>query len=151
MSLSPHDLKAIALVVGEELFRRFEARGINLPLYLQAQKDSWNNPEIEVDAVTELLSVDVLIVDEILLKGKNGAPRPLGDWERRQLDVLVHGRWQAGKITHYATNYRPDQIEAEVTESTFSRIRSGCEFLEVEGADLRNGELIDINKRRGQR
>jgi len=26
MSLSPHDLKAIALVVGEELFRRFEAK-----------------------------------------------------------------------------------------------------------------------------
>jgi len=93
----------------------------------------------------------VIESEEILLKGKNGAPRPLGDWERRQLDVLVHGRWQAGKITHYATNYRPDQIEAEVTESTFSRIRSGCEFLEVEGADLRNGELIDINKRRGQR
>jgi hypothetical protein len=126
-------------------------RYINFPVYLDSKKDSWNNEEVEVSTFSELAAVDVLVVDEILLKNKNGAPRSFSDWERNQFNLLVNSRWEAGKATFFATNYRPDQIENEVPESTWSRIKSTCEFLDVQGADLRNGELIDINKRRGLR
>jgi hypothetical protein len=116
--------------------RKGVGRYVHWPSWLSAKKDSFKS-ENDAEAVAELVAVPVLVVDEILLQGKGGAARSFTDWERAQFDLLVHGRWSAGLPTHFATNYSPDQIEAEVSESTWSRLRSTVHMHHVTGPDLR--------------
>jgi DNA replication protein DnaC len=124
-------------VIARDLART--VRYVHLPSYLDTQKDSWDNPDVEVSCVTELVRADVLLVDEVVLRGKDGRPRDLSKWESKQLDRIAHERWNAAKPTLWATNCTPAQIEAQASESTWSRIRATSEFLEVVGPDLRQG------------
>jgi hypothetical protein len=127
---------ALCRLLARIAVRRGVGRFVHWPSYLASRKDSFKGGDA-VEAVAELVAAPVLVVDEILLQGKGGAARSMTDWERAQFDLLVHGRWSAGQPTHYATNYTPEQIEAEVSESTWSRIRSSSHTLEVTGPDLR--------------
>lgn len=113
-------------------------RYLNLPVYLGTKKDSFaEGAEVEVGALQEYERAEVLLIDEILLKGRSGQLRALSDWERSQLDSLVQARWNAGKPTLFATNYSPREIEQDLSESTWSRIKNSTRALEVSGGDLR--------------
>jgi hypothetical protein len=116
--------------------KRGGARYVHLPSYLDARKGSFGSGA-SVEAVADLAAAPVLVVDEILLQGRNGQARSLTEWERAQFELLLHERALAGYPTHFATNYSPAQIEAEVSESTWSRLRSTVHQHEVTGPDLR--------------
>jgi hypothetical protein len=133
---------ALCRMLARLAVRKGVGRYVHWPSWLAAKKDSFGGGDA-AEAVAELVAARVLVVDEILLQGKRDpktgerALRSMTDWERAQFDLLVHGRWANGLPTHYATNYTPAQIEAEVSESTWSRLRSTVHMHEVTGPDLR--------------
>lgn len=112
-------------------------RYVHFPLYLDARKQEFAGKDVNANCIQELAAFDVLLVDEILFRDRKGRKRSFSDWERHQLDLLVHERYNEGKPTLYATNHNPADIEDEVAESTWSRIRATSTFLEVDGPDLR--------------
>lgn len=126
--------RAMALLLQRESTQR--VRYLHFPAWLDLKKQSFGS-EDQMECASELVAPDVLLVDEILLQGRSGAVRSFTEWERSQFDLMVHNRWLAGKPTLYATNYKPEQVEAEVSESTWSRIRSASLFFEVSGKDMR--------------
>jgi hypothetical protein len=127
--------RALALLIQRESSKR--VRYLHFPSWLDLKKQSFGNEELTMECASELVGPEVLLVDEILLQGKGGTVRSFTEWERSQFDLMVHNRWLSGKPTLYATNYKPEQVEAEVSESTWSRIRSTSMFLEVIGKDMR--------------
>ena len=126
--------RALALLLQRESCLR--VRYLHFPAWLDLKKQSFGSEET-MECASELVGHEVLLVDEILLQGKSGVVRSFTEWERSQFDLMVHNRWLAGKPTLYATNYKPEQVEAELSESTWSRIRSTAAFFEVSGKDLR--------------
>jgi hypothetical protein len=126
--------RALALLLQRESCLR--VRYLHFPAWLDLKKQSFGSEET-MECASELVGPEVLLVDEILLQGKSGVVRSFTEWERSQFDLMVHNRWLAGKPTLYATNYKPEQVEVELSESTWSRIRSTAAFFEVSGKNLR--------------
>ncbi len=98
--------------------------------WLDMTKQSFGDDTVEVEGVSQLKSVDVLVIDEL-------CKRQGSDWAQAQLEVLLHGRYDAGKPTLFATNSSLNQLEDRMSDSTWSRVRGSSQTLEVAGADFR--------------
>jgi DNA replication protein DnaC len=94
-----------------------------------------------------LRSIDVLTIDEL---GKGGRNK---EFEQGILDEIVSVRYNAGRPTLFATNYRPtkaewpsgskeaqpaETLEERVGARIYSRLQELCDFILVDGPDRRS-------------
>ena len=127
---------------------------------LSELKDGYSQGRSEMDIIAPLCEVEVLAIDE-LGKGRGT------DWEMYVLDEILSRRYNAGRVTLFASNYTlgkdttlksqlsggsaqvrtrgprfQDQMVAETLEERvgtriFSRLHEMCELVEVVGEDYR--------------
>jgi DNA replication protein DnaC len=108
-------------------------RYVDFQQWLDIKKQSFGDDHVPEEFVSQLVSVDVLVVDEL-------CKRNLSEWAQGQLEQVIHGRYDAGKPTLYATNCSLRQLEDRLSDSSWSRLRSSGLVLEVQGADMRQQE-----------
>jgi DNA replication protein DnaC len=127
---------------------------------LSELKDGYSQGRSEMDIIEPLCDIEVLAIDE-LGKGRGT------DWEMYVLDEILSRRYNAGRVTLFASNYTlakdttlksqlsagsgqvrtrgprfQDQMVAETLEERvgtriFSRLHEMCELVEVLGEDYR--------------
>ena len=126
---------------------------------LKRLRSGYSRDEPEETLIDPLISVDVLIVDE-LGKGRNTP------WEQTILDTLISHRYNNRKTTIFTTNFtehrhttlgervrnrdRPDEerelrdtLRERVGSRIYSRLREMCDFIVLDGQDRRlEGEVL---------
>lgn len=148
------------------LEKRVPARYVEFFHLLSELKDGYSSGRSEMDLIAPLTEVEVLAIDE-LGKGRGT------DWEMYILDEIISRRYNAGRVTLFASNYTRrrdstlkarltggrgpvrtggrafvDEVVAETLEERvglriFSRLSEMCDLIEVDGVDYRQEAIRD--------
>jgi DNA replication protein DnaC len=115
-------------------------------LLLSDVRNGFSNDVSARQWLEPLRSIDVLTIDEL---GKGGRNK---EFEQGILDEIISVRYNAGRPTLFATNYRPTRLawptsskEAQPSETLeervgariYSRLQEICDFILVDGPDRR--------------
>lgn len=111
----------------------------------------------ETELLAPLVQADVLLIDEV---GKGKA----SDWELGILDALVAGRYNRRKTVVFATNFafgeasprqlkertdfQRESLRDRVGDRVFSRLAEMCEWLPLDGEDLRRAATASARSSR---
>ena len=93
---------------------------------------SWSDKEApsELDVLRHLVSVDLLVIDDIGVQFGTDA-------ERDQLFSVIDGRYREQKPMILTTNLSAAQLQALIGERSFSRLREEGQWIPFEWADWR--------------
>ena len=82
------------------------------------------------DLIDRLIAVDLLQIDDV------GAEKT-SDWVLEELYTIVNGRYENARSIVVTTNLERDELAAQITERTVSRLEEMCEVLPLWGVDAR--------------
>jgi DNA replication protein DnaC len=103
----------------------------SLPRLLNEIRDTHRAERSHVDLLDRLTAVDLLHVDDV------GAERTT-DWVLEELYSIVNARYEDQRSMVITTNIRePDELCAQITERTVSRLIEMCDQLLLDGDDRR--------------
>jgi DNA replication protein DnaC len=93
----------------------------SLPKLLSAIRATYNDDsKISYVAMLDALtSVDLLHIDDVGAAKEN-------EWVLEQLYSIVNGRYEEEKAISLTTNLQPEELEAQITERTVSRLVEMC-------------------------
>jgi DNA replication protein DnaC len=94
-------------------------------------------PGAYVDFLQRLEDVDLLHVDDV------GAERT-SPWVLEQLYAIVNARYEAERSIVITTNLDRDELVAQITERTVSRLEEMCEVIPLFGSDARLRAAPDL-------
>lgn len=149
----------LVAMANELIKRKINVRFTDFFQLLSVLRDGFTHARSELSVLEPLISVDVLIIDE-MGKGRNS------NWEQRVLDQLIMGRYNRNRTIVASTNYRLSEprtsnrqqfnvpldegglsgsesefqvkeLQVLVGERTYSRLVEMTEFVELEGRDFR--------------
>jgi DNA replication protein DnaC len=120
-------------------------------LLLSDIRDGFSRGLSSREWLAPLRSVDVLAIDELGKGGRNV------EFEQGVLDEIISVRYNAGKPTLFATNYRrpgvtwptgaeqdkAETLDQRVGQRIYSRLHELCDFIDVLGNDHRKEEHDD--------
>jgi DNA replication protein DnaC len=136
------------------LERGISSRFVDFGVLLSELRDCYNRGLSEMDILTPLINIDVLLLDD-LGKGRNSK------WELGIIDTLLSARYNAGRTTLITTNYTDnpettlrersrgrggsegeelltrDTLYERVGDRIYSRLQEMCTFFYVRGSDYR--------------
>ena len=144
----------LASLAKEIAFLGFSVKFVDFFQLISEIKACYSDHQSEQILLNPLLTVDVLIIDE-LGKGRNT------DYEKTILDQLIMGRYNQNKTIVASTNYIINQqekrqeepsssfelnssehLEQRVGSRIYSRLREMNYFVKITGEDLRRKEDI---------
>jgi DNA replication protein DnaC len=102
----------------------------SLPRLLNEIRDTHRSERSHVDLLDRLTAVDLLHVDDV------GAERTT-DWVLEELYSIVNARYEDERSMVITTNLDYDDLSAQVTARTASRLAEMCDQLPLDGADRR--------------
>ena len=82
------------------------------------------------DLIDRLIAVDLLQIDDV------GAEKT-SEWVLEELYTIVNGRYENERSIVVTTNLERDELAAQITERTVSRLEEMCEVLPLWGDDAR--------------
>lgn len=112
---------------------------------LEEIRNNYNKQETESTLLDKICKSSLLIIDE-LGKGKNS------EWELGIIENLVNRRYNSKQATLFTTNFsfKSEVLEAalktKITERTYSRIQEMCDFIAIDGKDLRKIALVKTDE-----
>ena len=110
-------------------------------MLLEEIRDTYSQQKSEMEILDKICANDLVIVDEIG-KGKNS------EWEIGIIESLVNRRYNNNQTMLFTTNFtfsgkKDNLLKNRITARTYSRIQEMCDFITIEGKDLR---LKHLNK-----
>jgi DNA replication protein DnaC len=112
---------------------------------LEEIRNSYNSQTTETDILDKICKNELLIIDE-LGKGKNS------EWELGIIESLVNRRYNSKQATLFTTNFSFKSADTElplstrITKRTYSRIQEMCDFISINGKDLRKIPLVKADE-----
>jgi DNA replication protein DnaC len=102
----------------------------SLPRLLNEIRDAHRAERSHVELLDRLTEVDLLHIDDV------GAERTT-DWVLEELYSIVNARYEDQRSMIITTNLDYDELEAQVSARTASRLAEMCDQLPVHGVDRR--------------
>ena len=102
----------------------------SLPRLLNEIRETHRSDRSHIDLLDRLTSVDLLHVDDV------GAERTT-DWVLEELYSIVNARYEDERSVVITTNLDYDQLSAQISERTVSRLAEMCVQLPLHGPDHR--------------
>jgi DNA replication protein DnaC len=93
-----------------------------------------SNDSSYVDLLDRLAEVDLLHIDDV------GADKT-SDWVLEQLYAIINARYEEERSVVITTNLEREELVAQITERTVSRLEEMCEVLPLWGADARRQQF----------
>ena len=103
---------------------------------LEEVRSGYQSGAAESELLDRVCSTSLLIIDE-LGKGKNSK------WEMSIIEGVVNRRYNAKQTTIFVTNFTfqnsktTEHLKYKITDRTYSRAQEMCDFIAIEGKDLR--------------
>jgi DNA replication protein DnaC len=152
----PHGVGKTHLAAGilKEVIRTKGARGYFFETreLLRLVRETFNrgNEETEMDVLAPVLDADLLVLDDL------GAEKT-SEWVQETLGLVVNTRYNARRATIITSNLR-DPIDntdmnsfmVQLGGRSRSRLLEMCEWVEVQGADIRDVDRITNAAKTGQ-
>ncbi len=127
----------LAMLVSKEAIKAGRSVAIySLPRLLNEIRDAHRADRSHVDLLDRLTAVDLLHVDDV------GAERTT-DWALEELYSIVNARYEDARSMVITTNLDYDELCAQISARTASRLAEMCDQLPLDGAD-RRVELVDL-------
>lgn len=136
----------LAAIIASELMQQGTAvLFATVPELLDDIRESYNNPDVSTQQVTEAVkNAEVLVLDDL------GTER-MTDWTSEQLYLVINHRYSKNLPTIITTNYNPKQLllrlavrdrsgkvlDSIPAERIISRLRAMCDFVAITGGDRR--------------
>jgi DNA replication protein DnaC len=102
----------------------------SLPRLLNEIRETHRTDRSHVDLLDRLTAVDLLHIDDV------GAERTT-DWVLEELYSIVNARYEDRRSMVITTNLDHDQLSAQISERTVSRLTEMCLQLPLHGSDRR--------------
>ena len=121
----------LAMVVAKAALTSHRSVAIySLPRLLNEIRETHRTDRSHVDLLDRLTSVDLLHIDDV------GAERTT-DWVLEELYSIVNARYEDRRSMVITTNLDHDQLSAQISERTVSRLTEMCLQLPLHGGDRR--------------
>ncbi len=121
----------LAMVVARAALKAGRSVAIySLPRLLNEIRDTHRAERSHVDLLDRLTAVDLLHIDDV------GAERTT-DWVLEELYSIVNARYEDQRSMVITTNLDHDQLSAQISERTVSRLTEMCLQLPLHGHDRR--------------
>ncbi len=121
----------LAMVVARAALKAGRSVAIySLPRLLNEIRDTHRAERSHVDLLDRLTAVDLLHIDDV------GAERTT-DWVLEELYSIVNARYEDQRSMVITTNLDHDQLSAQISERTVSRLTEMCMQLPLHGHDRR--------------
>ncbi len=121
----------LAMLVSKEAIKAGRSVAIySLPRLLNEIRDTHRSERSHVDLLNRLTAVDLLHVDDV------GAERTT-DWVLEELYSIVNARYEDERSMVITTNLDYDELCAQISARTASRLAEMCDQLPLDGVDRR--------------
>ena len=123
----------LAVAVLNELVRkkRVPSLFVTVPELLDNLRETYNKPGRNLDEWMDAVqNADFLVLDDL------GSERPT-EWVRERIFVIVNHRYREALPTIFTSNIGPEDLPAQLSDRTASRIIAMCEGIEIKGEDYR--------------
>jgi DNA replication protein DnaC len=121
----------LAMLVSQAALKQGRSVAIySLPRLLNEIRDTHRAERSHVDLLDRLTAVDLLHVDDV------GAERTT-DWVLEELYSIVNARYEDQRSMVITTNLDHDQLSAQISDRTVSRLTEMCMQLPLHGHDRR--------------
>ena len=123
----------LAVAILNELVRkkRVPSLFVTVPELLDNLRETYNKPGRNLDEWMDAVqNAEFLVLDDL------GSERPT-EWVRERIFVIVNHRYREALPTVFTSNIGPEELPAQLSGRTASRIIAMCEGVEIEGDDYR--------------
>ena len=132
----------LAVAILKDVIRRCGAKGyfFETPDLLRQVRNTYNNrvDETEMGVLGPVLKAELLVLDDL-------GTEKTSEWVQETLGLVVNTRYNAKRPTILTSNLRdpldstdPNSFVFQIGARTRSRLREMCDWVEIQGADIRD-------------
>lgn len=144
----------LAVAILKAVIRKCSARGyfFETPDLLRQVRNTYNNTvdETEMGVLGPVLNAELLVLDDL-------GSEKTSEWVQETLGLVVNARYNARRPTVLTSNLRdpldttdPNSFMFQIGARTRSRLREMCDWVEIQGADIRDVDRHTAAAQRGE-
>jgi DNA replication protein DnaC len=144
----------LAVAILKAVIRKCGAKGyfFETPDLLRQVRHTYNNrvDETEMGVLAPVLSAELLVLDDL-------GTEKTSEWVQETLGLVVNTRYNARRPTILTSNLidpldntDPNSFAFQIGARTRSRLREMCEWIEMQGADIRDADRESAAARSGE-
>jgi DNA replication protein DnaC len=144
----------LAVAILKAVIRKCDARGyfFETPDLLRQVRHTYNNrvDETEMGVLAPVLNAELLVLDDL-------GTEKTSEWVQETLGLVVNTRYNARRPTILTSNLLdpldntdPNSFAFQIGARTRSRLREMCEWVEMQGADIRDTDRHSAAARSGE-
>jgi DNA replication protein DnaC len=144
----------LAVAILKAVIRKCGARGyfFETPDLLRQVRNTYNNSvdDTEMGVLAPVLKAELLVLDDL-------GTEKTSEWVQETLGLVVNTRYNARRPTILTSNLRdpldstdPNSFAYQIGARTRSRLREMCEWIEMQGADIRDADRHTAAARSGE-
>jgi DNA replication protein DnaC len=134
----------LAVAILKAVVRKCGAKGyfFETPELLRQVRNTYNNTvdETEMGVLGPVLKAELLVLDDL-------GTEKTSEWVQETLGLVVNTRYNARRPTIFTSNLRdpldttdPNSFMFQIGARTRSRLREMCDWVEIQGADIRDAD-----------
>jgi DNA replication protein DnaC len=134
----------LAVAILKAVVRKCGARGyfFETPELLRQVRNTYNNnvDDTEMGVLAPVLNAELLVLDDL-------GTEKTSEWVQETLGLVVNTRYNARRPTIFTSNLRdpldstdPNSFAYQIGARTRSRLREMCDWIEIQGADIRDAD-----------
>jgi DNA replication protein DnaC len=144
----------LAVAILKAVIRKCGAKGyfFETPDLLRQVRNTYNNSvdETEMGVLAPVLNAELLVLDDL-------GTEKTSEWVQETLGLVVNTRYNARRPTILTSNLidpldntNPNSFAFQIGVRTRSRLREMCEWIEMQGADIRDADRESAAARSGE-
>jgi DNA replication protein DnaC len=144
----------LAVAILKAVIRKCGAKGyfFETPDLLRQVRHTYNNrvDETEMGVLAPVLNAELLVLDDL-------GTEKTSEWVQETLGLVVNTRYNARRPTILTSNLSdpldstdPNSFAFQIGARTRSRLREMCEWIEMQGADIRDADRESAAARSGE-
>jgi DNA replication protein DnaC len=144
----------LAVAILKAVIRRCGAKGyfFETPDLLRQVRNTYNNSvdETELGVLGPVVKAELLVLDDL-------GTEKTSEWVQETLGLVINQRYNARRPTILTSNLRdpldntdPNSFAFQIGARTRSRLREMCEWVEIQGADIRDADRHSAAARIGE-
>jgi DNA replication protein DnaC len=144
----------LAVAILKAVIRKCGAKAyfFETPDLLRQVRNTYNNSvdETEMGVLGPVLNAELLVLDDL-------GTEKTSEWVQETLGLVVNTRYNARRPTILTTNLRdpldttdPNSFMFQIGARTRSRLREMCDWIEIQGADIRDADRHTAAARIGE-
>jgi DNA replication protein DnaC len=144
----------LAVAILKAVIRKCGAKGyfFETPDLLRQVRNTYNNTvdETEMGVLAPVLKAELLVLDDL-------GTEKTSEWVQETLGLVVNTRYNAKRPTILTSNLRdpldntdPNSFAFQIGARTRSRLREMCDWIEIQGADIRDADRHTAAARSGE-